>query len=85
VIGLVLFAALSIPPQQSSPPPEVTGPVAPEQVLAWQLEGLTQEEIRDEVRKRGLTEYPEIALLRITYAIFRTFEEERVWLVKQRV
>ena len=63
MIGLVLFAALSIPPQQSSPPPEVTGPVAPEQVLAWQLEGLTQEEIRDEVRKRGLTEYPEIALL----------------------
>jgi tetratricopeptide (TPR) repeat protein len=32
-------------------------------VLAWQLEGLTQEEIREEVQKRGLTEYPEVALL----------------------
>lgn len=35
----------------------------PEQVLAWQLEVLTQEEIQEEVRSRGLTEYPETALL----------------------
>ena len=35
----------------------------PEQVLAWQLEGLTQEEIREEVTTRGLTAYPDIAFL----------------------
>jgi hypothetical protein len=31
--------------------------------LAWQLDGLTQEEIRFEVRRHGLTEYPVVALL----------------------
>ncbi|HTP67638.1 MAG TPA: tetratricopeptide repeat protein [Dongiaceae bacterium] len=35
----------------------------PEQVLAWQLEGLTQEEIREEVRTHGLASYPDIAFL----------------------
>lgn len=59
----VLFAALAFPPQQSSAPSEVNSPVQPEQVLAWQLEGLTQEEIREEVANHGLTELPETPLL----------------------
>jgi tetratricopeptide (TPR) repeat protein len=63
VIHLLLFAALALPPQQAGKTPEADAPVAPEQVLAWQLEGLTQEEIRDEVGDRGLTERPEEALL----------------------
>lgn len=63
VIALVLCAALAFPLQQSSVSLQTKEPVAPEQVLAWQLEGLTQEEIQEEVRSRGLTEYPEVALL----------------------
>jgi hypothetical protein len=63
VISVVLFAALSFPPAQMGASGEGNAPVAPEQVLAWQMEGLTQEEIREQVGVRGLTEYPEIALL----------------------
>lgn len=63
VITLVLLAALALPPQQSSTTSEEKAPVTPEQVLAWQLEGLTQEEIREEVTKHGLTECPDEALL----------------------
>jgi hypothetical protein len=64
VITFFLLTALSFPQPQRNVAEEVTpAPVAPEQVLAWQMEGLTQEEIREEVRTRGLTEYPEIAVL----------------------
>ena len=42
---------------------EEEGPVEPEQVLAWQLEGLTQEQIREEVNAHGLDRYPDIAFL----------------------
>jgi hypothetical protein len=59
VFTFLLFAAFICAPQKNSPVPEVNGPVLPEQVLAWQLEGLTQEEIREEVNSRGLTEYAE--------------------------
>jgi hypothetical protein len=38
-------------------------PVPPTQVLAWRLEGLTQEEIRNEVTTRGLTECTDEPLL----------------------
>ena len=63
MITVCLFAALSFPPAQSGCSADRNVPVAPEQVLSWQMEGLTQEEIREELRARGLTEYPEIALL----------------------
>jgi len=63
VVTLVLLAALVFPPEQISAPPEANGPIQPEQVLAWQLEGLTQEEIREEVSSRGLTEHPEEPLV----------------------
>jgi Flp pilus assembly protein TadD len=63
VFTLVLFAALAFPPQQGSTPQELQAPIAPEKVLAWQLEGLTQEEIREEVNRRGLTECAEQPLL----------------------
>lgn len=64
MITFVLLTALSFPPPQRNVAQELKpAPVAPEQVLAWQMEGLTQEEIREEVRTCGLTEYPEIAVL----------------------
>lgn len=63
VITLVLLAALAIPPQQGKVTRKEDGPVPPEQALAWQLEGLTQEEIREEVGRRGLTECAEDPLL----------------------
>jgi len=63
VISLVLFAALSFPQSPGNASAEGNAPVAPEQLLAWQLEGLAQEEIREEVHVRGLTEFPETALL----------------------
>jgi hypothetical protein len=63
VFTLVLFAALTFPPQENLSRSPVKTPVQPEQVLAWQLEGLRQEEIREEVSARGLTNYPEIAFL----------------------
>ena len=59
----VLLAALTIRSQQNLDTNEEKNPVAPEQVLAWQLEGLTQEEIREEVGAHGLTTYPDIAFL----------------------
>jgi hypothetical protein len=61
VLTFVLLAALTIPPQQHPTSTEAKRPVAPEQVLAWQLQGLTQEEIREEVSTHGLTTYPDIA------------------------
>jgi tetratricopeptide (TPR) repeat protein len=63
VFILMLFAMLAIPAPQSNANTEVRAPVAPEEVLAWQLEGLTQEEIREEVSRRGLTECAEASLL----------------------
>jgi len=63
VITVVLFAALAIPRQQVSTSPETNAPVGPEQVLAWQLEGLTQEEIREEVTRHGLTQCADDRLL----------------------
>lgn len=63
MITFILLAALSFPAQQSRTLPETTTAVTPEQVLAWQLEGLTQEEIQEEVNERGLTERPDEALL----------------------
>jgi hypothetical protein len=38
MITLALFAALAFPPQQESFNAEKNAPVAPEKVLAWQLE-----------------------------------------------
>ncbi len=63
MILLVLLAALTLPPQQSNTIPQTKGPVPPEQVLAWQLEGLTPEELREEMASRGLTECAEQPLL----------------------
>ena len=63
VITLMLLAALAFPPQQDKTKAETREPVAPEQVLAWQLEGLTQEEIQEDVKTRGLSECAEVALL----------------------
>ena len=63
VLTFLLFAALTIPPQQNLTTNEEKSPVAPEQVLAWQLEGLTPEEIREEVGSHGLATYPDIAFL----------------------
>jgi tetratricopeptide (TPR) repeat protein len=65
VITLALFAALAFLPQI---PITDAGlgtkhPVPPTQVLAWQLEGLTPEEIRGEVTARGLTECADEPLL----------------------
>jgi hypothetical protein len=45
LILLVLLAALALPPQQSNAISETKAPVLPEQVLAWQSEGLTAEEL----------------------------------------
>jgi tetratricopeptide (TPR) repeat protein len=82
VITLVLLAALAVPPQQipEKTNPEVKLPVAPEQVLAWRLEGLTQDEIREEVKDHGLTECAEPALLS-ALAATRT-DEQTVELVR---
>jgi tetratricopeptide (TPR) repeat protein len=63
VITLVLLAVLGFPPQQDSAKAESKQPVAPEQVLAWQLEGLTQEEIQEEVKAHGLSECADAPLL----------------------
>ena len=63
MLTFLLLAALTIPSQQNLSANEVNSPVAPEQVLAWQLEGLTQEEIREEASAHGLTTYPDIAFL----------------------
>jgi tetratricopeptide (TPR) repeat protein len=60
VITLALLVVLALPPQISQ---NDTTPVPPMQVLAWQLEGLTQEEIREEVSARGLTECADEPLL----------------------
>ena len=62
MLTFVLFAALTIPSEVSSTT-DNSKPAAPEQVLAWQLEGLTQEEIREEVNAHGLSNYPDIAFL----------------------
>jgi len=63
VLTFLLFTVLTISPQQNFTTNEEKTPVAPEQVLAWQLEGLTQEEIREEVSSHGLTTYPDIPFL----------------------
>ena len=63
MLTLVLFAALAIPPQQINVTSEMNSPVVPDQVLARQLEGLTQEEIQDEVERRGLTQCADEPLL----------------------
>ena len=66
MITLALLSILALPlPQarQNAPVPKAEGAVPPDQVLAWQLEGLTPEEIRDEVERRGLTQCPEIYVL----------------------
>jgi hypothetical protein len=52
VITFVLLAALSFPSAQNNENPNVSSPSTPEQVLVLQLEGLTQEEIQEEVRQR---------------------------------
>lgn len=63
MLTLLLFAAISFAQQQDLPKNHEKTPVQPEQVLAWQLEGLTQEEIREEVAEHGLASYPDIAFL----------------------
>lgn len=63
MLTFVLFAAFALPAQQPSTSFEENKPVMPEQVLAWQLQGLTQEEIRDEVARRGLSECADQPLL----------------------
>ena len=75
---LLLSAVLAFPSQQSGPPSDAKSPVPPEQVLAWQLEGLTQEEIREEVGSRGLTESPEEPLLNALSAARADAETIRV-------
>jgi len=63
VLTLILFAAFAAPNPQSVSEPQANLRVAPEQVLIWQLQGLTQEEIRDEVARRGLLQCADEALL----------------------
>jgi len=63
VLTFVLLAVLTIPGRPNLDANEERSPVVPEQVLAWQLQGLTQEEIREEVSDHGLTTYPDIAFL----------------------
>ena len=62
-LHLFLFAALSFPQQQETTANREKPPVQPEQVRAGRLEGLTQEEIREEVGAHGLASYPDIAFL----------------------
>ncbi|MGB7435980.1 MAG: tetratricopeptide repeat protein [Candidatus Acidiferrum sp.] len=80
MITLALLATLAFPPQlqQSSVSPETKAPVAPEQVRAWQLEGLTQEQIREEVNTRGLTECAEEPLVNALSAARADVETVRV-------
>jgi tetratricopeptide (TPR) repeat protein len=78
VITLFLLVALAIPPQQGNKTPETNTAVAPEQVLAWQLEGLTQEEIREEVERRGLTQCADQPLLNALSAARADAETVRV-------
>jgi len=63
VLTFLLFTAFSFLQQPDTTANHEKTPVPPEQVLAWQLEGLTQEEIREEVCARGLGSYPDIAFL----------------------
>ncbi len=81
MITLLLLAASAVPIPQSNNNLERNAPVAPEQVLAWQLEGLTQEEIREEVGLRGLTQCADDALL--TALAGTRAEAETVRAVKQ--
>jgi tetratricopeptide (TPR) repeat protein len=74
----VLFALFALPAGQSAPNSEVNAAVEPEQVLAWQLEGLTQEEIQEEVSRRGLTECAETSLLSALSAAGADAETVRV-------
>jgi hypothetical protein len=53
-----MFAALAIPSQMSHAI-ETNGPIEPEELLAWQLGGVTQEEIRAEANTRGMVSRPE--------------------------
>ena len=54
---------LSLASQRNTVSSDGNTPIEPQQVLARQLEGLTQEEIRDDAARRGLAEYPAVALL----------------------
>ena len=67
VITLLMLAVLTIPEQDGRV--EVSRSIPPEQVLAWELEGASQEEIREEVNRRGLTEYPEDSLINALAAV----------------
>lgn len=78
VFTLLLYAMFAMPAQLSTANSEVNTPVAPEQVLAWQLEGLTQEEIRGEVSRRGLAECAEASLLNALSAAGAELETVRV-------
>jgi tetratricopeptide (TPR) repeat protein len=78
VFALMLFAMFALPTQQGTANAEVSAPVAPEQVLAWQLEGLTQEEIRGEVARHGLTECAEQSVLNALSAAGADAETVRV-------
>jgi tetratricopeptide (TPR) repeat protein len=61
VFTLFMLAALAIPLDGDRA--EIGRAIPPAQVLAWQLEGVSQEEIQEEVNRRGLTECPEDSLV----------------------
>lgn len=63
MITLLLLMGLAFAPQRNNATPKSDARVSPEQMLGWQLEGLTQEALREDVTNRGLTDYPEIAFL----------------------
>jgi hypothetical protein len=69
VFTVILLLALAFPPQQSSSLLGTKGPIPPDQELAWQLERLTQGEIRKEVTTRGLTDRAEAPMLAVLSAI----------------
>jgi hypothetical protein len=57
-----MFAVLAIP-SQMNPAIETNRPIQPEELFAWQLGGVTQEEIRAEVNTRGMASRPEESVM----------------------
>lgn len=57
MLTLLIFAVLAIPSRMNRAI-ETNRPIEPEELLAWQLAGVTQEEIRAEVNARGIASRP---------------------------
>lgn len=76
MITFLIFTVLAIPAQSGRP--EVSAPIPPAQVLAWQLEGASQEEIQEEVNRRGLTACPDDSLITVLMAVGADAETLRV-------